>query len=155
MNKKEMIDYILSIETSAVSAADLKKMKASEVKDMYERLKSMRPDEGEGEDGEDGEDGIEGTEDGEEECSYKEHIRELIYNMTLDTLMDNFNKYFQDTTNYKIDNEMEQAFPIDGCWTNFNTANIKLWGNWEMSRWTDENDLEFAKQIKERYGFNF
>ena len=65
------------------------------------------------------------------------------------------NKYFQDTTNYKIDNEMEQAFPIDGCWTNFNTANIKLWGNWNYDRWTDESEVEFAKQIKERYGFNF
>lgn len=148
MNKKEMIDYILSIETSAVTAADLKKMKAGEVKDMYERLKSMRPDDGDDEDGEDA-DGC------EEECSYKEHIRELIYNITLDTLMDKFNDYFTGVSHYKIDNEMEQAFPIDGDWKNYNADNLKLWGNWEMERWTDEKDLELAKQIKEKYGFNF
>jgi hypothetical protein len=49
-----MLDYILGIETFAVSAGDFKKKKSNEVKYMYEILKAMNPDE-EGEDGEDGE----------------------------------------------------------------------------------------------------
>ena len=98
MNKKEMIDYILSIETSAISAADLKKKKVGEIKEIYDNLKSTYPDEGDNDN--------EGTEeeDCEEECSYKEHIRELIFNITLDTLMDKYNDFFRDTTGYKIDN---------------------------------------------------
>lgn len=148
VTKKEMIDYILSIETSAVSAADLKKKKVGEIKEIYDNLKSTYPDEGDNDN--------EGTEeeDCEEECSYKEHIRELIFNITLDTLMDKYNDFFRDTTGYKIDNEMEQAYPINGNWLNLCPNNLKLWGYWDMDRWENEKDKELAYHIKEKYGHN-
>jgi hypothetical protein len=49
---------------------------------------------------------------------------------------------------------MEQAFPANANWISFCPHNLKLWGNWEMERWTDMNELELAKQLKNRYGFN-
>lgn len=143
-----MIDYILSIETSAVTAADLKKMKAGEVKELYETLKDTHPDEGDDE----AED--EGTDECEEETTYKEHIRGVVFNHNTDILMDEFNKFFEKTTGYKVDSEMEQAMPINGIWINYDINNLKLWGNWDMSRFNDMNELELAKQIKEKFGFN-
>ena len=68
--------------------------------------------------------------------------------------MDKFNDFFKETTGYNIDSEMEQAMPINGIWINYDTNNLILWGNWDMSRFNDMNELELAKQIKEKYGFN-
>jgi hypothetical protein len=124
-------------------------MKAVEVKQLYETLKSTRPDEGDEDDEED-----QGTDEGEEETTSKEHIRGVIFNHNTDILMDKFNDFFKETTGYTLDNEMEQTFPANGIWINYDPTNLKLWGNWEMERWTDDNELEHANTIKNRYGFN-
>ncbi len=49
------------------------------------------------------------------------HLCFVIYR---NDLFDKFNDYFTEITNYKIDDELEQAGPRNGCWTDYSPDNI-------------------------------
>ena len=65
---------------------------------------------------------------GENDPSSKTNIRRMIIDKTFDRLFDKWNSYFFEIENYEIDDEVEQAFPRDSNWFNFNPSNICLYG---------------------------
>lgn len=88
-----------------------------------------------------------------EELNNKKAIRRLIFNDIMDNQFNKFNEYFTSITNYKIDDEMEQAVPKDGCWTNFSPDNLKLYGNIDKQKYENADEEAIRKEMLMKYNY--
>ena len=161
MNKKDMIDYILKSHPNEYKKTPLNKMKVDEILSIY---KSLVKDDKEPPESIEGTN--EGTDDDYEErenkvcCAGKEPdckkcIRAYIFNEEWDKLFNKFNIYFTKITEYKIDDEMEQAVPKDGCWTNYNPDNLSLYGNFNKMKYENADEETFRKEMLMKYNYKY
>jgi hypothetical protein len=126
MKKIDMINAINGFMPS-YDLKDLKKKKANEINDIYnklfpkEDLTDINPDELKHYNM------LKHTGD-KDDPDCKTCIRNMIIHKTFDKLFDKWNSYFFEIENYEIDDEVEQTFPRDSNWFNFNPSNICLYG---------------------------
>ena len=146
MNRKEMIEIILEL-TDEYPKSSFSKMKVDEVLEIYTKVVAEFEDQQcDSADDEADED--------VEEPNNKKAIRRLIFNDIMDNQFNKFNEYFTSITNYKIDDEMEQAVPKDGCWTNFSPDNLKLYGNYKKDKYENADEETFRKEMLMKYNYN-
>lgn len=142
MNKKEMIDIIVEL-SDEYPKSSLNKLKVDEVLEIYNKV----VDEFEDEECDSANDEV------DEETNNKTTIRKLIFNDIMDYQFNKFNEYFTSITNYKIDDEIEQAVPKDGCWTNFSHTNLKIYGDINKQKYEDAEQEEIRKEILTKYSY--
>jgi hypothetical protein len=144
MKKIDMINAIID-KNSSYDLKDLKKKKVDEINDIYNELfpkedltdidyNELRQY-----------NMVKGVGD-ENDPSSKTNIRRMIIDKTFDRLFDKWNSYFFEIENYEIDDEVEQAFPRDSNWFNFNPSNICLYGL------TQKPKFETTKEEVKRVG---
>jgi hypothetical protein len=144
MKKLDMINAIID-KNPSYDLKDLKKKKANEINDIYnelfpkEDLTDIDPNELRHYNM------LKNTGDEDDPCC-KTCIRSMIIHKTFDKLFDKWNSYFFEIENYEIDDEVEQAFPRDGNWYNFNPANISLYGLTQKPKF--ETTKEEVKRIE-------
>lgn len=85
----------------------------------------------------------------------KKCIRAYIFNEEWDKLFNKFNIYFTKITEYKIDDEMEQAVPKDGCWTNYSSNNLSLYGNFNKKKYENADEETFRKEMLMKYNYKY
>ncbi len=145
MNKKEMIDIILEL-SDEYPKSSFTKMKVDDVLEIYNKVVA----EFENEQCDSADDEVD---EDVEETNNKKTIRRLIFNDIIDNHFNKFNEYFTNITNYKIDDEIEQAVPKDGCWTNFSADNLKLYGDINKQKYEDAEQEEIRKEILTKYNY--
>ena len=145
MNKKEMIDIIVEL-SDEYPKSSLNKLKVDEVLEIYNKV----VDEFEDEECDSANDEVD---EDVEETNNKKAIRRLIFNDIMDNQFNKFNEYFTSITNYKIDDEIEQAVPKDGCWTNFSHTNLKIYGDINKQKYEDAEQEEIRKEILTKYSY--
>ena len=143
-----MIDIIVEL-SDEYPKSSLNKLKVDEVLEIYNKV----VDEYEDEECDSAEDEVD-EEDEFGEPNNKKAIRRLIFNDIMDNQFNKFNEYFTSITNYKIDDEIEQAVPKDGCWTNFSPDNLKIYGNINKQKYEDAEQEEIRKEILTKYNYN-
>ena len=150
MNKKEMIDIIVEL-SDEYPKSSLNKLKVDEVLEIYNKV----VDEYEDEECDSAEDEVDEEDKVDEfgEPNNKKAIRRLIFNDIVDNQFNKFNEYFTSITNYKIDDEIEQAVPKDGCWTNFSHTNLKIYGDINKQKYEDAEQEEIRKEILTKYSY--
>ena len=146
MNRKEMIEIILEL-SDEYPKSSFSKMKVDEVLEIYKKV----IDEFEDEECDSADDEVD---EDIAEPNDRKTIRRLIFNDIMDNQFNKFNEYFTSITNYKIDDEMEQAVPKDGCWTNFSPDNLKIYGNINKQKYEDAEQEEIRKEILTKYNYN-
>lgn len=92
------------------------------------------------------------TGDEDDPCC-KACIRSMIVDKTFDKMFDKWNSYFFEIENYQIDEEVEQAFPRDCNWFNFNPDNICLYGLTQKPKF--ETTKEEVKRIELLIKYNW
>ena len=145
MNRKEMIEIILEL-SDEYPKSSLNKLKVDEVLEIYNKV----VDEFEDEECDSANDEVD---EDVEETNNKKTIRKLIFNDIMDYQFNKFNEYFTSITNYKIDDEIEQAVPKDGCWTNFSHTNLKIYGDINKQKYEDAEQEEIRKEILTKYSY--
>jgi hypothetical protein len=150
MNRKEMIEIILEL-SDEYPKSSLSKMKVDEVLEIYTKVVA----EFENEQCDSAEDEVDEVDEVDEfgEPNNKKAIRRFIFNDIIDNQFNKFNEYFTSITNYKIDDEMEQAVPKDGCWTNFSPDNLKLYGNYKKDKYENADEETFRKEMIMKYNY--
>lgn len=151
MNRKEMIDIILEL-SDEYPKSSFSKMKVAEVLEIYKKVVAEYDDQ-ECDSAKDEED-VEDEVDEFGEPNNKNAIRKLILYDIIDNQFNKFNEYFTSITNYKIDDEIEQAVPKDGCWTNFSPDNLKLYGNFKKVKYENADEEAFRKEMLMKYNYN-
>ena len=146
MNKKEMIDIIVEL-SDEYPKSSLNKLKVEEVLEIYNKV----VDEFEDEECDSAEDEVD---EDIAEPNDRKTIRRLIFNDIMDNQFNKFNEYFTSITNYKIDDEMEQAVPKDGCWTNLSPDNLKLYGNIDKQKYENADEEAIRKEMLMKYNYN-
>lgn len=142
-----MIDIIVEL-SDEYTKSSFTKMKIDEVLQIYNKVVAEFEDE-QCDSADDEVDDIDINDD-----DNKKNIRRLIYNDIMDNQFNKFNDYFTSITNYKIDDEMEQAVPKDGCWTNFSPDNLKLYGDINKNKYENTDEETFRKEMLLKYNYN-
>lgn len=145
MNKKEMIDIIVEL-SDEYTKSSFTKMKVDEVLEIYTKVVAEFEDQ-------QCDSADDEVDEDVEEPNNKKAIRRLIFNDILDNQFNKFNEYFTSITNYKIDDEIEQAVPKDGCWTNFSHTNLKIYGDINKQKYEDAEQEEIRKEILTKYNY--
>ena len=140
-----MIDIIVEL-SDEYTKSSFTKMKIDEVLQIYNKVVAEFEDE-QCDSAEDEVDDIDDIND-------RKTIRRLIFNDIMDNQFNKFNQYFTSITNYKIDDEMEQAVPKDGCWTNFSPDNLKLYGDINKNKYENTDEETFRKEMLLKYNYN-
>ena len=145
-----MIDIIVEL-SDEYPKSSLNKLKVDEVLEIYNKV----VDEYEDEECDSAEDEVDEEDKVDEfgEPNNKKAIRKLIFNDIMDYQFNKFNEYFTSITNYKIDDEIEQAVPKDGCWTNFSHTNLKIYGDINKQKYEDAEQEEIRKEILTKYSY--
>jgi len=141
-----MIDIIVEL-SDEYTKSSFTKMKVDEVLQIYNKV----VDEFEKEQCDSADDEVD---EDVEEPNNKKTIRRLIFNDIIDNQFNKFNEYFTTITNYKIDDEIEQAVPKDGCWTNFSHTNLKIYGDINKLKYQDTEQEEIRKEILTKYNYH-
>ena len=141
-----MIDIIVEL-SDEYPKSSLNKLKVEEVLEIYNKV----VDEFEDEECDSAEDEVD---EDIAEPNDRKTIRRLIFNDIMDNQFNKFNEYFTSITNYKIDDEIEQAVPKDGCWTNFSPTNLKIYGDINKQKYEDAEQEEIRKEILTKYNYH-
>ena len=145
MNRKEMIEIIVEL-SDEYTKSSFTKMKVDEVLEIYTKVVAEFEDQ-------QCDSADDEVDENLEELNNKKAIRRLIFNDIMDNQFNKFNEYFTSITNYKIDDEMEQAVPKDGCWTNFSPDNLKLYGNIDKQKYENADEEAIRKEMLMKYNY--